>query len=194
VARNKGKQDHDEKRDELAAAARQLFVDLGYDATSMNGIAKSAGVATNTIYWYFRDKDAVLLAVLNDVLSDAAAEYTEIADRPVSELVAWLVETLERSSLLVTAVHSRISHSEELNAWHDRFHQTTEAAFRQALVRDGVPSEMLDSEIKIGVFTIEGLLTHEMSGAEKRAICESLTSRWAPLAPAPATIGAPSSS
>lgn len=181
MARNKGKQDHDEKRDELVAAARQRFIELGYDATSMNGIAMSAGVATNTIYWYFRDKDAVLLAVLDAVLADAAAEYTEIADKPISELVTWLVETLDRSNRLVTAVHARVSHSQELNSWHDQFHQTTEAAFRQALVRDGVPLEMLDSEIKIGVFTIEGILTHDLSDTDKRAICESLTSRWTPV-------------
>lgn len=177
---NKRKQSRDEKRDEIVDAARQLFVDDGYDATSMSRIAQSAGVAPNTIYWYFRDKDAVLLAVLDAVLADSAAEYLAIADKPVSELVLWLIETLDRSSRLVTAVHARISHSGELNAWHDRFHQTTEAAFRHAMARDGVPAERLDSEIKIGVFTIEGILTHDLSEDEKRAICNSLTARWAP--------------
>ena len=178
MPRNKPKQDHEEKSDEIVAAARKLFVNDGYDATSMSRIAESAGVATNTIYWYFRDKDAVLLAVLNAVFADSAEEFREIADQPFSTLVLWLVETLERSNKLITAVHSRISHSDELNAWHDQFHRTSEDAFRHALGRSGAPAEAIDAEIKIGVFAIEGILTHDLSDAQRRAICDRLTVRW----------------
>ncbi|WP_155771679.1 helix-turn-helix domain-containing protein, partial [Mycobacterium asiaticum] len=70
MARNKRPQAADEKRAEIVAAARRLFIDAGYDATSMSRLAKEAGVAPNTIYWYFGDKDDVLIAVLDSVMAD----------------------------------------------------------------------------------------------------------------------------
>lgn len=38
----------------------------------MSRLAKQAGVAANTVYWYFEDKDDVLLAVLNAVMADVS--------------------------------------------------------------------------------------------------------------------------
>ena len=62
-------------RAELIKAARQLFISDGYDATQMTKIAVSAGVGPNAIYWYFADKDALLLAVLNEVLVEGLKEH-----------------------------------------------------------------------------------------------------------------------
>ena len=42
---------------EIIAAARTLFIETGYEDTSISRLAAAAGVAPNTIYWYFKDKD-----------------------------------------------------------------------------------------------------------------------------------------
>ncbi|PXW33935.1 UNVERIFIED_CONTAM: TetR family transcriptional regulator [Williamsia faeni] len=70
MARNNKPQPAGEKREEIVAAARALFLEDGYDSTSMNKLAKEAGVAANTIYWYFGDKDDVLVAVVSAVMAD----------------------------------------------------------------------------------------------------------------------------
>ena len=59
MPRNRRPQDREEKRAEIVTAAAGLFTEAGYDATSMAKVAASAGVTTNTIYWYFKDKDAL---------------------------------------------------------------------------------------------------------------------------------------
>ena len=51
-----------ETRAKIIAAAHGLFVERGYPATSMEDIARTAGVATRTIYLHFESKAAVLLA------------------------------------------------------------------------------------------------------------------------------------
>ena len=61
MARNKRLQDREEKQKEIMSAARTLFLNEGYEATSMSRIANIAGVAPNTIYWYFKDKDELLV-------------------------------------------------------------------------------------------------------------------------------------
>ena len=50
-----------EKRAAILDAAKQLFTTQGYEGTSMDAIAASAGVSKLTVYSHFRDKDALFM-------------------------------------------------------------------------------------------------------------------------------------
>jgi AcrR family transcriptional regulator len=178
MARNKQLQDRAEKRREVVEAASALFIADGYDATPMSRIADAAEVTPNTIYWYFKDKDAVLIAVLDAVVGDAMTEYQSISNRPVAEVLEWLLTRLDQACQLVTTVHARIGLSPELNEWHDRFHRASEGLFRQQLERLGVAEQVIDAEVRIGIFAVEGMLVHDLGEAENLAICEALAARW----------------
>ena len=177
VPSTKPHQDREEKCAELISAARRLFIEDGYDATSMAALARAAGVAPNTIYWYFDDKDDVLIAVLDAVLVDALAAYGGIADLPLEEQLYWTAGQLQQISRLVTTVHARIGRSEALNTWHESFHATTEGLLR-AILEQRIPEAAVDAEIKITVFAIEGLLSHDLTSEDRRAICRQLAARW----------------
>ena len=60
-------------------SALQLFVTQGYDATSMDDIARSAGLTKGAVYFYFKDK----LALASDLL---ARTENELFD-PMYELI-----------------------------------------------------------------------------------------------------------
>ena len=60
--------DKEEKRSDIARASIDLFVQKGIAQTSMDEIAKSAGVAKGTIYLYFKNKDEIMFAIW-DMLS-----------------------------------------------------------------------------------------------------------------------------
>lgn len=45
-----------EKRRQILAGARQVFLERGFDAASMGDIARAAGVSKGTLYVYFQDK------------------------------------------------------------------------------------------------------------------------------------------
>jgi AcrR family transcriptional regulator len=47
-------------RDALARAALELFVERGYDETTLAEIADAAGVSTRTIFAYFPGKEDIL--------------------------------------------------------------------------------------------------------------------------------------
>jgi AcrR family transcriptional regulator len=51
---------------EIVAAARRLFLDQGYDAVSIDDIARVAGVARQTVFNRFGSKDAVFRAMVAD--------------------------------------------------------------------------------------------------------------------------------
>ena len=54
------------KRRQILDGARKVFMDLGFDAASMNEIARSAGVSKGTLYVYFADKNRLFEAILED--------------------------------------------------------------------------------------------------------------------------------
>ncbi|MFD4325147.1 TetR/AcrR family transcriptional regulator [Nocardioides sp. NPDC058538] len=175
---NKRQQDREEKRAELLAEARRLYIVNGYEDTSMATLAKAAGVAGNTIYWYFADKDDVLLAVLNAVLSDVLTDYQEVATAPLEDQLVWVVRQLQQMRRLVNTVHTRAAHSPAIDEWHTGFHAITEGMFRATLEQAGVDRDGIDTEIKIGVFAVEGLLTHGLDDAQQQAICRRLAEQW----------------
>lgn len=62
-----------DRAERLLAAARRCFGELGYDATSIAGIARVAGVSDGLMYRYFADKRALLLAVLAQFFEELIA-------------------------------------------------------------------------------------------------------------------------
>lgn len=176
MARTKREQAPEAKRDEIVAAARTLFVEEGYETTSISRLASAAGVAPNTIYWYFRDKDEVLVAVLDAELSASMAEYLQHSFTDLPERLLWVVTRLELVRRLVGTVHSRLQASPVITAWHDRFHALGESLVRQEFLRAGIAPEVVDARVKIAVFSIEGLLSHQLPDEQKRAVCAALAS------------------
>ncbi|GAC1395522.1 MAG: helix-turn-helix domain-containing protein [Mycobacterium sp.] len=183
MPRNKRPQPPEEKRDEIVAAARELFVEAGYDATPMGRLAAAAGVSANTIYWYFHDKDDVLVAVLDAVMTDAWDQYQSVAAEPISARLLWVVRQLQQMSRLVSTVHARAERSPVVAQWHNNFHLLTSSVFRFELQSAGAATATLDAEVMIGVFAVEGLLTHPLDEDQQRAICDTLAARWNPTAP-----------
>jgi AcrR family transcriptional regulator len=51
------------RRDEILWAAKTLFLKEGYEATTIRRIADVVGVSAPALYLYFRDKEAIMLAL-----------------------------------------------------------------------------------------------------------------------------------
>jgi AcrR family transcriptional regulator len=69
----------DEARHEILEAARRLFLDDGYGATTMNAIAAGAGVSVETIYGAWGSKAGVVEALLTSSVrgDDTATPFAE---------------------------------------------------------------------------------------------------------------------
>ena len=51
------------RRDEILQAAKELFLQEGYEATTIRKIADRVGVSAPALYLYFADKEAIMLAL-----------------------------------------------------------------------------------------------------------------------------------
>jgi AcrR family transcriptional regulator len=65
-------------RDRLYATAIQLIARRGYDATTLRDIAKEAGVSVGLLYRYFPSKQAIVLALYDELSSDYARQAAEM--------------------------------------------------------------------------------------------------------------------
>jgi AcrR family transcriptional regulator len=68
-----------ETRGALTRAALELFVERGYDETTLAEIAEAAGVSTRTIFAYFPSKEDILFCT-TETMRDALAQA--LAERP----------------------------------------------------------------------------------------------------------------
>jgi AcrR family transcriptional regulator len=55
-----------QKRRQILAGARKVFLKHGFDAASMNDIARVAGVSKGTLYVYFESKERLFTALMHD--------------------------------------------------------------------------------------------------------------------------------
>jgi TetR/AcrR family fatty acid metabolism transcriptional regulator len=69
-------------RERIVAAARRRFETYGYRRTSIAEIARDAGIAVGTVYRYFPGKEAIFLAVVEDLNDAWLAESRRALDGP----------------------------------------------------------------------------------------------------------------
>lgn len=65
----KTKEDAEKTRKELIDAARQVFHQCGVSRSTLEKIAKAAGVTRGAVYWHFKDKAALFFAMREDVFT-----------------------------------------------------------------------------------------------------------------------------
>ena len=62
------------KRRQILEGARRVFLSMGFDGTSMNEVARTAGVSKGTLYVYFVSKEALFAALLRDEKREQAEQ------------------------------------------------------------------------------------------------------------------------
>lgn len=83
-----------QRRQQIVAAAAAVFLAGGYDKTSMEDIARAAGVTRLIVYRIFESKEALYTAVLTAVLDDITANFDHDDDAEAFEHRAEIATTL----------------------------------------------------------------------------------------------------
>jgi TetR/AcrR family transcriptional repressor of mexJK operon len=98
------------KRFAIVRAARQAFLGGGYAKTSMDGIAKAAGVGIKTLYRHFKNKDDLFSAVMQaacnpEAFDEVSGRWKQPPDEPER---AWFI--LPPQAALVAAGTEYLQH------------------------------------------------------------------------------------
>jgi AcrR family transcriptional regulator len=68
-----------DSRDEILKAAMHLFANRGFHETSMSEVAREAHVSKALIFWHFKTKEELFVAVLNRLLEPYVIDFAEEA-------------------------------------------------------------------------------------------------------------------
>lgn len=163
-ARRKPRSDSVRNRERLLEAATAVFR-LGGAHTSLEAVAREAGVGIGTLYRHFPTREALFDAVYRhevDLLADLARELSTDAD-PVAALKAWLqanVRLVATKKGMIEGLQLAVVGSSELKAYsYERMVEAIglllDRAASAGTIRDDVsPDELLRT--LLGIFYSHG--------------------------------------
>jgi TetR/AcrR family transcriptional regulator len=149
-----------EPRAEIVAVASQLFARRGVGATTMSEIATASGLRQSSVYYYFRDKEAILEEILGTVnrvvldhLGAVNAEGGPIALR-LYRVVRADARQICSFPYDINEVYriSALQHERFGDFWSDRQQLNDELA---ALIRDGISAgELINVDPQLAALTL----------------------------------------
>jgi AcrR family transcriptional regulator len=134
-----------ERRSRILEAARYLVLRQGLRSTSMEAIAREAGVAKPTLYGYFGDKDAVFEGIVAALVEELTAAF-DAALHGEGDVVARVGAALAAKYKAIARLLEGSPHADELYGEHERsaapqfraVEQKVEAAISAELAAAGV--------------------------------------------------------
>lgn len=148
----------DDRRKQILAAAEACFARHGFHQTSMQEVCREAGLSPGSVYRYFRSKDAIIAALVEENRENARQWFAELDRAP--DLFAGLVR-------LADEVLAEINDP----ACGSLFFECTAEAMRNPRVADAVRRG--DREV------VAGLTAFLMRGQAARQIDPQLDPRQA---------------
>ncbi len=124
-------------RQRILTTAFELFAQQGFEATTMREIAAAAEVSVGLAYRYFESKEAMVLALYQQMAAETDAAIAQlpagtVADRFIATMVARLKQAApyrETFGALFSAIMSAQSDADLLGAKANSMRQQAEAAF-----------------------------------------------------------------
>ena len=142
-----------DSRDEILKAAMHLFANRGFHETSMSEVAREARVSKALIFWHFKTKEELFLAVLNRLLEpyfiDFAEEAAQLDERQ---------QTLKLVELYLVFVRD--------NASSVRF-------FLAQLLREQKISDALGEQVMKLYSSFRAMLVELITRARAKGLCET---------------------
>ena len=162
----------DRRASDIEAAAKEVFCELGYEASSTAEIAARAGVAEGTLYKHFQNKRSLLIKVLEtwyrSLMLDFAEQLAGIhgTRNKVYYIVSRHLRALKESADLARLSYHEVRHSGD---YYDSKIYEFNREYTQFLVetcREGIRKGDLRPDLPLGLLRdlIFGGIDHLISG------------------------------
>lgn len=108
-----------DSRDEILKAAIRLFATRGFHETSMSEVAREARVSKALIFWHFKTKEELFLAVLNKLLEPYVIDFAEESEKldereQIKKLIGGYVNFVRENASSVGFFLRRFMNGEEM--------------------------------------------------------------------------------
>lgn len=158
------------RRSDILAAARAVFLAEGYADVRVTDIATRAGIAAGTLYLYFDSKDAIALALVDDVVArmgEHLAPYLAHIDTPggitalVHEALAFasieqhIMRLLPADILLRKASAPSVSPSPSRRRLHEVLSRALAEGMQRGTIRSYDPDVLAEAVTGLVTWAIE---------------------------------------
>lgn len=146
------------KREQIIDGAKRVFMQLGFEAASMNDIAAEAGVSKGTLYVYFANKEDLFVQLIVRERGRTFAEVQDILDQslPLPEALRRFgiqIATRLTSPEVIQAQRTVLGVADRMPGIAARFvHGDPESGFRTGA---SILKLYLDRQVESGVLKIE---------------------------------------
>jgi AcrR family transcriptional regulator len=160
-------------RDGLLSIAIDCFALHGYAGTSIDRIARAAGVTKGALYYHFRDKEQLLFAAVKErigAFERHVVDRVERLDDPAEalrEVAAQCAHSAKRDNdrrfILTLMVEALDTHAELSNEFREMMHRFR--SFHRHLIRQGQESGVFRSDVDPAVAAetfVSGILGAEI--------------------------------
>ena len=100
------------KKEEIIRSALYLFSRHGFSETSIDKIAKQAGVSKGLTYTHFKNKDDLLKAVIEYTIIAMTADMMEIKEMEIKSLLLSFFESLQKNTDIIRLCLLLVIHPE----------------------------------------------------------------------------------
>lgn len=172
-------------KDTLIDVARQMFAKLGFEGTTMYDIAVNSNKGRRTLYSYFKSKEEIYSAVIDNELNQMTSALTRVSLKNIDpqskleELIMTRMETIKsivfRNGTLRADFFRDIWEVEKVRKQYDDF--------EIKLIKD-----TLDEGIRIGTFRVldteltAEIIHHTMKGMEVPYIRGQISNKYKRIA------------
>lgn len=153
-------------RDTILEKAKSLFIQHGYHGLSMREIAEEVGVSKAALYYHFKDKEELFIAVLNQNLDHMGKEIDviRVSSKTNSEMIVKFIEYVltqpaeQRSVIrLGTQEMSQLS-AESRKQFNDTYHQKFIGQVQEIISSGMKNGEFKTMDPDIATWALLGLL------------------------------------
>lgn len=175
----------DDREHAILATAERLLGERALRDISIDDLAKGAGISRPTFYFYFRSKDAVLLALLDRVVQEADAAATVVPDGELAtdpprfwrEVISAFYRTFrEHRAVTLAAAEARCTSDEVRALWSSVMAMWTDraaAAIESERARGAAPPGLPARDLAIALSSMNERSMHALLAGDEPALAES---------------------
>ncbi len=171
--------------DRLRLAALELFVEQGYEATTVDDIVASVGVTQRTFFRHFADKEEVLFdedSSMQKILVDAAGAYVrqhasspELGLEAARAATAALAESFEKERAKHRARWQVLAHVPSLQGRQLVKQERWGTELRAVLIESGISPHDASVAVEIASAALRLAYADWLTGGRPKRLCPLLT-------------------
>lgn len=157
----------EERKEQILNAAAIVFSQQGFASARMDDIVKQSGLSKGALYWYFKSKEEIILALMHRFFDQDLEGLDQLLEKnlPARETVLQYIDTLvtefeqvKELSPLIYEYYSSATRDEEKQKFFQSYFQQYQALIRDIIQRGIESNEFKPIDVDTCVLTLTAVI------------------------------------